>query len=166
MKKRVLKVLGNLDITVSGITAVALILLTFAGVIRRYIFRDPITWMEEMQMIMFVWVIFLAAGAAFRTGGHIAIEIVVDSLPKSAKRAVEFVDVLIELLILIYLFIQSCIYYLQLTSTGKLTTLLRIPYSFAYVAVPLGCFLMIVSLLFTEISGRLARRKRGDEEKL
>lgn len=166
MKKRVLKSLGNLDVTVSGISAVALIVLTFAGVIKRYVLRDPITWMEEMQMVMFVWVIFLAAGAAFRTGGHIAIEIVVDSLPKKAKRVVEIVDVFLELLILIYLFIQSGIYYLQLMSTGKLTTLLRIPYSFAYAVVPLGCFLMIVSLLFTEISGRLAKHKKGDEEKI
>ena len=67
-KNKALKVLGNLDMVFAGVLMVGLIVLTFVGVIRRYFLRDPITWMEEVQMLLFLWVVFLGGSAAFRTG--------------------------------------------------------------------------------------------------
>ena len=99
-KNKALKVLGNLDMVFAGVLMVGLIVLTFVGVIRRYFLRDPITWMEEVQMLLFLWVVFLGGSAAFRTGSHIAIEIVVDALPKKIGGFIERFDVLLELLIL------------------------------------------------------------------
>lgn len=66
------KILGNLDISLACVVLSGLIVLTFAGVLKRYIFRDPIAWMEELQPLLFLWAVMLAAGAAFRTGarGH------------------------------------------------------------------------------------------------
>ena len=103
-------VLGNLDVWASVIVMLALLVLTFVGVLRRYIFRSPIARMEEMQAMMFLWTIFLAAGAAFRTGGHVAIEIVVEALPKKEGRVIEMLDVPIQLVILAYLTMQSWTY--------------------------------------------------------
>ena len=45
-------------------------------------FRLPFTWIEEIQAAMIVWVIFGAAGAAFRTGNHAAIEVFFEFSPK------------------------------------------------------------------------------------
>ena len=42
------KILGNLDISLACVVLSGLIVLTFAGVLKRYIFRDPIAWMEEL----------------------------------------------------------------------------------------------------------------------
>ena len=53
-KNKALKVLGNLDMVFAGVLMVGLIVLTFVGVIRRYFLRDPITWMEEVQMLLFL----------------------------------------------------------------------------------------------------------------
>lgn len=63
-----------------------LIVLTFAGVIWRYIFHAPFTWLEEVQTSCMVWITFAAAGAAFRTGNHVAIEMIVDLMPKKHKK--------------------------------------------------------------------------------
>ena len=37
---------------------------------------------------------------------------------------------------------------MQLVSTGKVTNLLRIPFSIAYLAIPVGAVLMFVSMLW------------------
>lgn len=167
-KGKLAKVLGNLDVGLACLLLAGLIVLTFAGVLKRYIFRDPIAWMEEIQPLLFLWVVFLAAGAAFRTGGHVAIEIVVDALPKRASKIIDRIDVVIELLILAYLTWQSCVFYAQCVTTNKVTLFLQLPYSLVYVILPIGCVLMIVSVIYREVSVIRAERagngKEGIEE--
>ena len=141
-------VLGNLDVWASVIVMLALLVLTFVGVLRRYIFRSPIAWMEEMQAMLFLSTIFLAAGAAFRTGGHVAIEIVVEALPKKVGRFIEMLDVPIQLVILAYLTMQSWTYFMEFVESGRVSIFLQIPYSIVYVILPVGCVLMIVSVLY------------------
>ena len=143
-----LQVLGNLDLYFTVILLVCLIALTFAGVLKRYIFRSPISWMEEVQGLLFMWITFIGGSAAFRKASHVSVEILVDSLPKKIGGVIERFDVLIQLVILVYLCYQEFAYYAQLTSTGKVTNLLRLPYSFVYLALPIGGVLMIVSMLW------------------
>ena len=143
-----LQVLGNLDLYFTGILLVFLIGLTFTGVLKRYILRSPISWMEEVQGLLFMWIAFIGGSAAFRHASHVSIEILVDSLPKKIGGLIERFDVLLQLVILGYLCYQEFTYYFQLISTGKVTNLLRIPYSVAYLALPIGGVLMIVSMLW------------------
>lgn len=143
-----LRLLGNLDLYFTVLLLACLIALTFAGVLKRYIFRSPITWMEEVQALLFMWITFIGGGAAFRNASHVSVEILVDSLPKKIGGLIERFDVLIQLVILGYLCYQEFSYYFQLTSTNKVTNLLRIPYSLAYLALPIGGILMIVSMLW------------------
>lgn len=167
-KGKLSQILGNLDVSAACVLLTGLVVLTFAGVLKRYIFRDPIAWMEEIQPLLFLWMVFLAAGAAFRTGGHVAIEIVVDALPKKVSSVIERIDVLVELLILVYLTWQSCVFYGQCVATNKVTLFLQIPYSLAYVVLPIGCVLMIVSVIYREVSdiraARATKEKEGIEE--
>lgn len=161
---KTLKILGNLDVGVSCVMMVVLVVLTFVGVLMRYIMRSPITWQEEVQMLLFLWIVFLGGAGAFRAGSHIAIEIVVDALPKKIGGAIEKVDVLIQLLILGYLFWQEIMYYNQLLSAGRVTNLLRLPYGVAYAVVPIGGALMLISMLYAAY-GRFIK-KSGKEEVL
>ena len=158
------KFLGNLDLLAACVLVVWLICLTFVGVMRRYIFRDPIAWMEEVQMLSFLSVVFLGGSAAFRSGSHIAIEILVDALPKKIGQFIERFDVLLELLILGYLFMQELSYYLQLAGTTKRTDVLRLSYDVAYIAVPIGGALMIVSMLFGAYQQFIAHKAPAAEE--
>lgn len=167
-KGKLSQIMGNLDVSAACVLLTGLVVLTFAGVLKRYIFRDPIAWMEEIQPLLFLWMVFLAAGAAFRTGGHVAIEIVVDALPKKVSSVIERINVLVELLILAYLTWQSCVFYGQCVATNKVTLFLQIPYSLAYVVLPIGCVLMIVSVIYREVSdiraARATKEKEGIEE--
>lgn len=147
-KKSPWHVLGNLDLYFMVILLACLIVLTVGGVLKRYILRNPISWLEEIQALLFMWITFIGGSAAFRYASHVSIEILVDSLPKKIGGLIERLDVLLQLLILGYLCYQEFTYYFQLISTGKVTNLLRIPYSVAYLALPIGGVLMLVSMLW------------------
>ena len=147
-KKSPWHVLGNLDLYFMVILLACLIVLTVGGVLKRYILRNPISWLEETQALLFMWITFIGGSAAFRYASHVSIEILVDSLPKKIGGLIERFDVLLQLLILGYLCYQEFTYYFQLISTGKVTNLLRIPYSVAYLALPIGGVLMLVSMLW------------------
>ena len=95
-KNLLLMILENVEAVLAGIVLVALVLGTFFGVFARYIFNKPFNWLEEMQLAAMVWISFLMAGVCFRRGGHVAIEIVVDSLPQKAQRVIEiFIAVIV-----------------------------------------------------------------------
>ena len=141
-KKSPWHVLGNLDLYFMVILLACLIVLTVGGVLKRYILRNPISWLEEIQALLFMWITFIGGSS------HVSIEILVDSLPKKIGGLIERFDVLLQLLILGYLCYQEFTYYFQLISTGKVTNLLRIPYSVAYLALPIGGVLMLVSMLW------------------
>lgn len=160
-----LSVIGNLDLYVSVILLVCLIALTAAGVLKRYIMRSPITWMEEVQALLFMWITFIGGSTAFRKAAHVTVEILVDSLPKKIGGIIERVDVLIQLVILGYLCSQEFAYYFQLLQQNKVTNLLRIPYKYAYLALPIGGILMIISMLFASYQHYIkgVDLKGGDE---
>lgn len=49
--------LGDLDIIVAAAVLSVLIVLTFMGVIWRYLFKAPFTWLEEVQLACMVWIV-------------------------------------------------------------------------------------------------------------
>lgn len=146
--KSPLQILGNLDWYFAVVLLVTLLVITAVGVLRRYIMRTPFIWLEEVQGLLFMWITFIGGSAAFRRGAHVSVEILVDTLPKKIGAIVERFDVLLQLVILGYVSYQGFAYYMQLVSTGKVTALLRIPYSYAYIVIPVGCVLMIISMLW------------------
>lgn len=145
-KKNILWVLvDHAEMAAAGVILIALVLCTFAGVFARYAFNAPFNWLEEMQLAAMVWIAFLVAGVAFRRGSHVAIEIVVDSLPRRAQRVIEVFIAIVVYAVLAY-FLRSSIKYIQLfMRTGRKTPMLGIPYALIYGIGPVSAVLMMIS---------------------
>lgn len=137
----------NLDYIIAGIALIVLVLVTFIGVIMRYFLGNPLIWGEEIQLLCFVWIVFFGAGAAFRTGSHVAIDVVVDMFPQKLKKIVEILGNIVVLVVLIYLLNKSLPLISQHLSTARTTNIIKLPYSFVYSALPIGCILMVVNFL-------------------
>lgn len=140
-----LNILSNTDVFISGFALVFLIGLTFIGVIMRRVLGAPIIWQEEIQVFCILWLVFLASGAVFRTIGHVSIEIFVEMFNKKVQWAIDIVIYLVVMVMLIYTFSRSMILVDQLFTTGRTTNILKIPYGFLYMALPIGCILMMIS---------------------
>lgn len=145
VKDILLKIAGNIEVALASVMLVVLVVLTFVGVIMRYCFGNPFTWLEEIQLACMVWIVFSAAGATFRYGGHVAIEILVDMLPQKAQRLCEVVISAVVVIVVAYFGIKSIAYIQVFLRTGRGTPILKIPYAAIYGIVPVSCVLMLIN---------------------
>lgn len=157
-KNRFLKVIGNLDIAIAAIALVVLIVLTSSGVVMRYILGKPYTWLEEVQLFCMVWIVFAAGGAAFRTGNHVAIEMVVEMFPKKVQKIIELLVDIVVLFVIGYLFKQSIGFIGLFVRSGRSTSMLKIPYTLIYGIAPVSYVLMIISYF----TSKYTRKKKGE----
>lgn len=160
---KLLSVLGNLDIAVACIVLVALIVMTFLGVIFRYVLKAPFTWLEEVQMACMVWIVFAAGGAAFRTGNHVAIEMIVDMFPKKVQKVFEWGIAVVVFAVLAYLFYQSLGFIGMFVTSGRATSMIKIPYALIYGIAPVSFVLMAVSYVFSLVKGVKSEAKEAME---
>ncbi len=143
----------NLDVVLAAVAMWFLVGCTFAGVIARYVVGKPFGWIEEIQAALIVWVIFGAAGAAFRTANHAAIEVFFDMFPNIVKKVLNFVILLVVIATLGYLG-QTCLEYMELFfATGRTTSVLHISYIAIYIVVPFSVAWQIFNFLLVNIWG-------------
>ncbi len=143
MKKN--NILVNLDLILAAIALSILIVVTFGGVIMRYFISKPIIWAEEVQLWCFLWMTFLGAGAAFRYGSHVAVEMVVSKFPKKLQKIVEIFDYVVCMVVLAYLAYLGCDIIKLMIKIGKSTSILHVPFYFINGIVPVCCALMMAS---------------------
>ncbi|MDR2445321.1 MAG: TRAP transporter small permease [Spirochaetaceae bacterium] len=159
MNKRWREILVNLDFIISGTMLAVLILYTFFGVIMRYFIRKPIIWGEEFQLFCIVIIVFFGAGAGFRTGSHVAIDIVVDRFPPKLQKIFEWLIYVISMGVFIYFTLQSAAFVRQMYATRRTTDILDIPHFITYSAFPLGCVFMMVNYTLTVLRKRFVKEK-------
>ena len=147
-QNKIASVLMNLDIAVASAILAILIVLTFLGVIWRYIFDAPFTWLEEVQTSCLVWIVFAAAGAAFRTGNHVAIEMIVDLMPAKVQKIMEW-------------FFQSIGFIQVFIKSGRSTSMLKIPYTAVYGIAIFSYIDMIFSYFYSIIKGVKSEAKEA-----
>jgi TRAP-type C4-dicarboxylate transport system permease small subunit len=144
-----LRMLLSLDYVVTGIYFVVLVAITFVGVLVRYFLNDPFVWLEEVQLALFVGLVFLAGGAAFRAGSHVAIDVLVERFPARFRRVVDYGIGLVVLVVLGYYLIQGSRLVMDLADVSRSTNVLGIPAAAIYSAIPIGAALMIVNYFLT-----------------
>ena len=59
--------------------------LLLVNVFLRYLFSRPISWAEEISVLLFVWVVLLGAGLVQKKDEHVAISYVFDLFPVKWK---------------------------------------------------------------------------------
>jgi TRAP-type C4-dicarboxylate transport system permease small subunit len=120
--------------------------LVFMNVVSRYIFNHSIIWAEEVSQYLMVWVAFLGAGLALRQGRHVAIEILQDRLPSTARRMTRH---LVALLLIVFMGVLIVLgFQFARFAWDQETPVLNIPLGIPYMAVPIGALLLLIHLFF------------------
>lgn len=159
---RLIKVLIDLDIIIASVAMVILTILAFVGVVARYVFGAPIPWQQEIQILCYIWLAYFGVCACVRRGGHIAIDIVVDMLPKKVARVIEACDFLILLAVLLFSAWVGTQLVMQLYTMNRISGVLNIPYWIFYFPMPVGMVLTAVNYIGMKIYER-KRPANGSE---
>jgi TRAP-type C4-dicarboxylate transport system permease small subunit len=86
---------------VAEMVAALLFILMFAAfllqVFTRYVLNDPITWTQEVVLIVYIWIVFWCAAFLIREREHIRFDMIAASLAPGRQRILEIVLSIITL---------------------------------------------------------------------
>ena len=89
--RRALDGIGRLEWAIAILTMAIMVACIFAQVVSRYLFGQPLVWVEELSTYAFIWGSFVGASAGLKRGIHLRIESFVARLTEGARRALRVV---------------------------------------------------------------------------
>jgi TRAP-type C4-dicarboxylate transport system permease small subunit len=115
-----------------------------AGVFWRYVLNDALTWTEEAGRYLMIWMGFLGVAPALREGGHVAVDVLLNRLAGSSRRAV---ILFVRLLCVAFLAtVVAAAFLLIPRISGQITPVLGVSTAWPYLAIPVGSLLTIIEM--------------------
>src|SRR6516162_2498899 len=84
-------VLGLMVEIPAALLVLAEIAILFAGVMARYVLRQPLIWSDELASILFLWLAMLGAAVAFRRSEHMRMTAIVGSAGPAMRAYLDLV---------------------------------------------------------------------------
>jgi C4-dicarboxylate transporter DctQ subunit len=133
----------------------------------RYVLNSSLSWSEEIARYLMIWMAFLGASLAVRSGAHISIEAFMKMMPLRVRQVVR-----ITILLVLILFLASLVYE-SWNITQRVwrqeATSISMSMGYVYIAAPIGFFLMtlnFIAMLLQEVFAESATANRLDKETL
>lgn len=136
--------INKLSIWITGILVVVMVLIGFAGVIARGS-GHSLSWNEELESYIFIWITCIGAAITYRAMGHPAVTTVVDKLPIRVRTIVRILsDLGVALFALVFAWYGIQMSGLELNETASS---FNMPMVYAYLCLPIGGFLIFIHAL-------------------
>ncbi|MCE8023323.1 TRAP transporter small permease [Billgrantia aerodenitrificans] len=123
---------------------VALILSVSANVIGRSLLNRSLPWADELARMLFIWLIFVGAAAAFARYEHIAVDLLLRKLPQRAAYGLYLLQHLLITGLMVVIMTGG--YFVLARSTGR-TAILGVPWNLINVSLVLcAAFIAAVAI--------------------
>ena len=137
-------IIEKIMLVIFGISIMVLVLVTVYGVIMRYVVNAPVPWIEEIQMILVVWMTFFGMCVTILERGNIAISLLVDKFPRGLRAVVRVIGWLVMAATLMLVMWLGFTRFNNLLSSSQITAVLHIPKYVQYMAVAFSGVVMLV----------------------
>jgi TRAP-type transport system small permease protein len=124
----------------------AIVLITLCAVVWRYVLDNPLSWVEQVSTMIFVWVIFLGSAVLYRQNLHIGVDAFLFMLNEKHRTIWKWVIEGANLTFIVILFIYSL--KLTIDVLGNTAGALDISPAYYYASAPVSCLMMM--LFFVE----------------
>lgn len=138
----------TIDDGVATIALFAIILLTGTNVFSRYVLNNPLPWVEEITIGLFVWLVFIGISSAMKRDSHIGVDYFVKRMPRPLRILGNIIRAVAIYYVLFYVFVYLGY---DLIATRKITPILGISYKVINIAIPIGAVLTAVHFTRTLI---------------
>ncbi|SDI40319.1 TRAP-type C4-dicarboxylate transport system, small permease component [Alteribacillus persepolensis] len=122
----------------------AMVLLIFFQVVSRVIFGSSFPWIEELARYLMIWVTFLGASIAFKTGSHVGIDFFVQKFRPSVYKGILVAAFLATAAFLLILFVQGI--HIVSQAMVQQSSALQVPMGYVYLVIPVSALFMIINL--------------------
>ncbi len=146
IRKGITRILNGL----TGISLIAMVVLTCWQVFTRYIMKNPSTWSEELVGYLFAWASLLGASLVTQERGHMNIPIIVERFGKLGQKILNCLGELIAFLFSVVILVFGGI---QITTLamGQMTSSLGVPIGIFYIVLPLCGVLNMIYTVFNMV---------------
>ena len=141
------KLFKELDIILLLILAI----LTFSGVISRYMFNNPLVWLYELTLVLFSWIIFGGVSIAFKRGENIRVDLFGDHRKKLKRIFAIFGNAFTIIFLLVI--IKQGITIVSTTWAQQYNTI-DISTAWFYIPFPLCALVSIIHILSAFFEGK------------
>lgn len=148
MKQLAAIVLKVEELIASALLCIISVLVFISAVART--FGRPINWTQDVALLAFAWLTFIGSDVLARSGKLINIDMLIYLLPKGLQKIIGIIfDVMMVIFLAVLLFYG---YKLVTQSWFRVFNTLKLSYAWCTMAVPVGAFLMLTSMINRTIS--------------
>jgi len=148
--------LSDAAAAVAGAATLGLTVLVASGVVARRVFNAPFLFVEELSGYVVLAIVFLGLAHTMRVGGHVRVELVIDSVGGALRTALQGASLLLAGIWAVFFLLAALYQVSEFYTQGIL--------SFAYLQTPLwipGSFMVVGGALLTLQCLALLLRLRG-----
>ena len=127
----------------------------------RFLFHSAPPWTEEAMRFCGIYLTFIGSALTVRVDGHVSVDILISFLKNNKVRAGLFVVARLISVLFLIMFFPGAIELVQ-KSGNSLGAAIPIPYSYIYLAAPLGIVMMLCS--YASAIPRLAKHYAKGEK--
>lgn len=117
------------------------------GVIMRYIFNNPVIWIEEIFALTLVWSIFIGFSTALKNNDHIALDILYSVLPKKIQRVLDLIGYAIGIMFSIFFIYYGFLMVIEAYKIGGVSLDAQLPLWIISIIMPLTGVLLILAYI-------------------
>jgi TRAP-type C4-dicarboxylate transport system permease small subunit len=149
----------------AGTSMLAIVVIMITQVIARYVFNASLIWAEELCRYILIWQSFLLIGIAYHQGELIVLDMLPAKLSPSARLLIRL-TVTLPVCYFLYLMVSHGIVYagrfnaqtipaIDFIWTSLVGKPAHIPVFWVYVAVPVGCAILLAHIAASLINDAL-----------
>ena len=132
------------------------VILVFMQVIMRTVFRNSLTWSEELSRYIYIWQIWLGASIALKHRQHIRVTMLLELFKKNnaVKNFITLLADLVWFLFCVYMIFNGVSLLQSMAGRNAVSSGLHLPLVCVYLVFPLASFLVslrLSALLFEDI---------------
>lgn len=148
--------LQRIEYACAGLLLCAVVVLIGAAAVARG-FGAPIIWSVEVAQLMFVWLVVIAADLGMQANRHFGMQLMLDNVSPSIRKATEIINILVLIGLLTILFYYA--WNNTILMDARLDGALQLPGSYFHGSMVVG-FALLIRTLLVQLFQRI--RSRGE----
>lgn len=147
LRKILKKLWNNFDEYFAGVLLWLMVTVAFVNVVSRFTFQFSISFIEEIEIYAYVWLVFFGGAIAFKRWDHLSVSIIVNNFP-DIYRKITYVFVNVIIIVFFGFMLRYSIIQVQdQIFMGIRSTSLGVPKWWYTIGMPIGSVLIIIRVI-------------------
>lgn len=120
------------------------VVVVFAQVVTRYVFKSPLAWSEELARYMFIWLVWIGAAYATKMRKNIIIDVVCSKFKGNVKLISEIINFVLFVVLMLFMLWTTSTVMMQVYESNSIGTGTHLPMWIVWLSLPLSMALNLL----------------------